>query len=342
MLTQARSRLGYLPLTRASGLTPFVSFLRSIGAPVERMIAAVRLPLRAFGEPETLLPLLNAWQLLDEAARQEDIATLGFDVGSRTPVESLGAFGLLIRQSVTLRQALDTAEQLVSTLSSGCRIRLEPQGHRVWIHHQILLPGAPGSLQATCYALTLIENLVRLAAGAAWHPSAVQLAIPPDPEVNALELFAGAALRFRQPTSAIAVPAALLSRPLPALRQPREVRSDAIAWLQASAPARDLAGSVRQCLKVQLADGFPDIGLTAEAAGLSVRTLQRRLFAQGFEYSALLEQVRFERAVELLRGTDAKIVDIAHELGYQEAASFTRAFRRWTGLSPQEFRLRDA
>lgn len=341
MLSRTGSGLGYIPLARAAGLQPFLSFLKSIGVSVERLATSVRLPIRALGEPEALIPLLNAWQFLDDAARQEQIATLGFAVGSRTTLESLGTFGRVVRQSVTLGQALGTTQQLVTTLSSGCRIRLERQGERVWIHHQLLLPGATGSPQAASYALTLIENLVRLVAGNAWHPSAVRLALDPDPDVADLELFAGASLQFRQPSSAIAVPVALLSRPLPVVQRPAAERNHTVPWLHASAPARDFAGSVRQFLRTQLTDGDPGIKQTAEAAGLSVRTLQRRLFAQGADYSMLLNQIRFERAVELLRHTDLKMVDIAHELDYQDAANFTRAFRRWTGLAPQTYRRRD-
>lgn len=55
-------------------------------------------------------------------------------------------------------------------------------------------------------------------------------------------------------------------------------------------------------------------------------------------YSKLVEQVRFQTAVDLLREPDIKLIEIAAELGYTDAANFTHAFKRWTGISPREFR----
>ena len=81
-----------------------------------------------------------------------------------------------------------------------------------------------------------------------------------------------------------------------------------------------------------------NIHLAAEAAGTSVRTLQRALREFGLSYSALMERERNLKARSLLANTNAKIIEVAYELGYQNPAHFSRAFRRTTGLSPREFR----
>jgi AraC-like DNA-binding protein len=87
-------------------------------------------------------------------------------------------------------------------------------------------------------------------------------------------------------------------------------------------------------------DGYPDIQLTAEVLGMSVRSLQRHLAAAGITHEALVGRARFATATALLEETDAKILDIALDLGYSDHAHFTRAFRRWAGCCPQEFRRR--
>ena len=85
-------------------------------------------------------------------------------------------------------------------------------------------------------------------------------------------------------------------------------------------------------------DETPRIDLVADALGTSVRTLQRRLADAGASFKTLLDRSRLAAAVHVLQHTDAKVVDIALDLGYSEHAHFSRAFRRWMGLTPREYR----
>jgi AraC-like DNA-binding protein len=71
---------------------------------------------------------------------------------------------------------------------------------------------------------------------------------------------------------------------------------------------------------------------------MSRRTLQRAIADRGFTYSQLLSESRLRRAVQWLDHTNKPINEIARELGYTDAANFSRAFRRRTGLSPSDFR----
>ena len=85
-------------------------------------------------------------------------------------------------------------------------------------------------------------------------------------------------------------------------------------------------------------DGWPTIKQMAELAGVSVRTLQRRLTAEGQTYAQLIDETRAEFAVELLRDTEDTLAEIAIRLGYSEPNNFARAFKRWTGMTPKQLR----
>jgi AraC-like DNA-binding protein len=78
--------------------------------------------------------------------------------------------------------------------------------------------------------------------------------------------------------------------------------------------------------------------MLAEAVGLSVRSLQRRLSAAGTTYSRLVDEVRMRTALPLLEDPDILLTEIAYDLGYSHPAHFTRAFRRWAGVTPSEYR----
>ncbi len=137
---------------------------------------------------------------------------------------------------------------------------------------------------------------------------------------------------------AIVLERPFLARAMAETEGRRDLLSDDTAFLQSTAPAPDLGGSVRQAIAPLLPSGYPDIRLVADIAGLSVRTLQRRLDNEGSSYARLVEQVRFETAVRLLHDDRVKLINLALELGYFDPANFTRAFRRWTSASPSEYR----
>jgi AraC-like DNA-binding protein len=95
------------------------------------------------------------------------------------------------------------------------------------------------------------------------------------------------------------------------------------------------SGSVQILIAAMLGDGRPTLERISAAAGTSVRTLQRRLDAEGASFSALLDSVRRSRALELLAERNTAIGVVSAELGYSRQASLTRAVRRWTGRSPR-------
>jgi AraC-like DNA-binding protein len=76
----------------------------------------------------------------------------------------------------------------------------------------------------------------------------------------------------------------------------------------------------------------------AEIVGVHPQTLQRALQTRAINYRQLVDEVRAEQATALLRVGDASLTDIAFDLGYTDVTHFTRAFRRWTGVSPRQFR----
>jgi len=94
---------------------------------------------------------------------------------------------------------------------------------------------------------------------------------------------------------------------------------------------------VRGTLSGLLGHGSYRIQDLAAACGMSVRTLQRRLAEAGLTYSRLLDEIRLAEARRGLTQTGALLRQVAANLGFCEPASFTRACRRWTGLSPREY-----
>jgi AraC-like DNA-binding protein len=83
---------------------------------------------------------------------------------------------------------------------------------------------------------------------------------------------------------------------------------------------------------------LPSIEDIAQALHVSARTLKRQLAAEGTSFSLLVDEERRERAMFLLGSPALSLKDIADRLGYANLANFTRAFQRWTGQAPGEYR----
>jgi AraC-like DNA-binding protein len=171
-----------------------------------------------------------------------------------------------------------------------------------------------------------------------WAPTEISCISEASPDrVQAIESL-GAKPLFNQSRTAFKIPASMLALPYKGQRckpdSPSSEEND--RWL--SDPSDTLAGSVKQVIRAYSGDRWLSALEVSEVAGTSLRTLQRRLSLESTSFSILLEEVRGELAVDLLENTDASISEIAAHLGYEDQANFSRAFRRWAGVSPTLFR----
>lgn len=110
--------------------------------------------------------------------------------------------------------------------------------------------------------------------------------------------------------------------------------------IDATLDADDLRRTVSEIVVRLLPEGPPDVGSVAKACGVSTRTLQRRLLAAGLSFLDIAARTRLDVARRLLDDPRRKVIDVALDVGYSDHAHFTRAFSRWTGLPPRDFRRR--
>ncbi|HJF28306.1 AraC family transcriptional regulator [Acinetobacter sp. RF15A] len=100
----------------------------------------------------------------------------------------------------------------------------------------------------------------------------------------------------------------------------------------------DITLQVKSKLILTPRKGYPSLEEIAESMAVSSRTLKRNLHNVGTTYSSLLDEIRLHDAKDLLTKSDMSIQQIAEYLGYEQPTNFTRAFKKWVGISPSEFR----
>jgi AraC-like DNA-binding protein len=329
----------YIPLCRASALLPFINFSERIGASVNRMLSECKVPYQALESPEGLFPLASGFRFVASVARSEGLEHLGFIVGFDTRFQDLGAFGRLVLGSLTLHDALSKVSNIIHLFNSAQYIWLERHGESTLIctaYHPRL---DEGWMYGEQYTLALLINCIRAATGETWLPSEIHLEQSLFDYVRGKADMTGVSIIRRRNVSALAVDSALLSIPMESLRQARIALQDTdLGVLSASAPPTDFPGSVAHVFRLFMGEAQPQIDSIAAVMGVSVRTLQRRLAEHGMDFSTIVERTRIEAAMALLDEPSRSIIEISFDLGYSDVSSFTRAFRRWTGVSPGRYR----
>ena len=193
-------------------------------------------------------------------------------------------------------------------------------------------------MKGLLYTLICMIKTVQQIVGEQWRPNKVYLQMDIMPSLLHNSLLSGVEIYFNQQFTAITFPRDLLQkkRPQPS-KNKFSFKHHGDIWHQSLHPT-DLSGSIAQVLESLLPHNITNIDLVAKLAGLSTRSLQRRFVQEGTNYSDLLEAVRRQKAIALLKDSQLNLTDIAHQLGYANSANFSRAFKRWTSFSPRYFR----
>jgi AraC-like DNA-binding protein len=234
-------------------------------------------------------------------------------------------------------EALELMLRYIRLVNEAADFSLNVRGGRAFVElrSRVQLTRAAADFQAGALVRTARAWLGHLDTFELWlqHPE-------PSSKQMYQELFGAMPVRFSSPYDAITFDAALLEVPM----KSADPRLNALLrrhaeQLIAELPEPDwLTGRVRKLLLNLLPAGKTNADYVAARLGMSRRTLTRRLEREGVTYKDLLEQARRELALQYLATPNTDIQQIALLLGYSETAAFSRAFRRWSGQSPAEYR----
>ena len=158
-------------------------------------------------------------------------------------------------------------------------------------------------------------------------------------QIEAFQSLLRAPLQFGAARTRLVFDAESIERPLDGGNPELARHHDAIALQYLSQIERDnIQGHVRDVLTQRLAHGEPSQEEVAELLNMSARTLQPNLGEAGTTYKEILDDTRRELALAYLSAPRHSVSDVTYLLGFSAGSCFTRAFRRWTGCSPSDWR----
>ncbi|CAI0863833.1 AraC-like transcriptional regulator QhpR [Serratia ficaria] len=320
----------------ASGLSEFI---RHKGGDADRIFGIAGIDERMLSCPTLSIGLSNYCQALEQAARYSGCDNFGLHYGQQFRPQSLGLIGYVGLCSPTVESALKNLVAAFPHHQHSTLTRLVDRGDHYRFDYQVQHGGILCKRQDAELTLGMVMNLIRHSLGKRWSPREVHFEHPRPASWHEHCKRFDAPVYFDQPYNSLLLPKRDLGRAMPEQDGILlMVVQDAICRLNAHTPAQTLVDGTRAQLRLALLSGEPVLENIAEKLGMSAGSLQRRLREQGLTFTSLVDKVRCELATHYLQQRHLPISELALLLGYSEVSAFSRAFRRWFGISPRQWR----
>ena len=321
------------PTYSAHLVLPFVRVLAPGAAITNEQYAALGLR-----DPDGRIPVAVAHQMLDAALDRTRDTTLGLKAARAIAFGDCGAIDYMMRSATNVRSACELATRYVRLINDALDCRLDPQADRVlWrMDSRMPLPAvAEDFLIAGLYRTHLREWLGFMPDVECWfmHEAPADIS-------EYVGVFGATICRFGAPCSGFSFPRACLDMPLsnadPKLHG--VVRSLAEIKLAELPELQTFTQRLRFVLERELLEGKLSCERIARVMHVSPRTLARKLEAEGTTFYELVDAVRKASALTHVVRAEVALSELSFSLGFSHVASFHRAFKRWTGQTPADYR----
>lgn len=301
---------------------------------------AVMLDIEAIERHECFIPQAMVTEFLWEIERRAKEVNIGLLAAPVLSLTNYGSWGRYVLAADSLGEALLRAASTLNYHSTGDSMQIVDDGRIARISFVNATRGRRGYSHVASGTVAVILSILRAYLGAGFVPRLIELDAPRPQTRTPFEDSFRCPVLFDAAAVTVCIDAALLKRQPPSRARPALVTIEDVARaLSQPVGLGSFLGVVAWHIRAQVQAGVLSIDSTARAMGTSVRTLQRVLRRDnGVDFRELANAVRLRRAEELLRGTTVSITQIAMDFGYSSPANFSRAFRKASGLAPNEYR----
>ncbi|MBF0256161.1 MAG: AraC family transcriptional regulator [Gammaproteobacteria bacterium] len=305
--------------------------LRSQGVNPQQVLKKLGIDQELFAGPDRVIPMQDLGRLLRYGVDQSGCCHIGLLQCCNVGLSSMSMIEQLVLSGGTLGGALVRLVDHLWLQNRGDLLILSEQGDSLLLGFMVNTPGVQATSQFEDGAIAIALNILRQFLGSGWSPQAVTFAHGPPRENKPYQDFFRCDLRFNAEITGLLFSRSLLSVPL------RPKASNALTRVERSS-SLPLTDAVRRMIPKMLLDRNCTQDVAARRLGMQKRTLIRRLRGEGASFRDLVEEIRYLRAQQLLLNTQLSITEIAAILNYSELSAFTRAFRRWSGRAPGDWR----
>ena len=321
-----------LPLIRLSSINPFLLELERRNAAPGPLLAELGLPTDVPASSDLFVAPAAIYELVERSSDLAGDRYLGFAIGSSLDLHAWEPIAAAVDQATTVGELLNMFSVFAAEHSTATTFFLNTEGERSTFGlRRVIKPGRlPGQNDAfyTGFMLKLLKHATR----ERWDASRVLFRVA-DPDCVPASTEAQRVAQGDSRGVQIKIPSRWLFERFEKAHFEASVQSET---------GGDIPRSLIESVRIAVAPHLDETDLTVDKAaricGYDRRRLSRELREQGTTLSAEIRKLRTERATRELVNSDQQVSEIAQTVGFTDPTVFSRAFKKWTGQSPQDYR----
>jgi AraC-like DNA-binding protein len=291
-------------------------------------------------DPDTRVPYAAVLALIERAATALDDVSYGLRLGASYGLREGGLLGFVLLNSPTLSDAIANLQRYFRVVGDGEELEVEWDGPHVAVRFREADFAMRGARHNSEYIAAILVRAFREMTRKRLSPVRAEFMHGRPNAKIAYDQYLGCEVRFHAVWDALIYDAEAIRLPvIGADDRLLKVLERACRQILGPAPKkRDLVKDIRKLMTERLTKGHFRIDDVARDLGMSSKTLERRLADKDETFTELLGAIRRDLARHYVRETDFRLDQIAYLTGYSEPAALVRAFKRWTGTTPMQYR----
>lgn len=323
-------------------IAALVDTLIDLGVPSQVTLRGTGLEASELESPEALTSVGQYFTACRNAVRASTTPRTPFLVGRRMHLSAYGMYGYALMCSLTLRSFFDQGVKYHRLATPTVVIEWREQdGAAIWSFPRLVSPELSADLFGFLIEQQLVQHAVHLAdvAGPDCRPVRALLSYPAPAHESLYSEFLGCPVYFDSEGCELHYDAGILDQPAQLAHKLTSTLMQATCerLIGEAKTSVGVSGQVYQILMASPGH-LPGIKDVADMVHMNERTIRRKLEAEGTSFTEIIDDVRTSLACEYLKTTRMTTEDIASLVGFSDAANFRRAFKRWTGKAPREYR----
>ena len=323
----------------ATFILPIAQALRLRGIDAMEVIESAGIDPAGVINPDRRISFDTFQSLLRRSVELTEDEAFGLLAAEQLQPQVLHGLGLAWLASDTVYDGLKRTVRFGQLMSTGAALRLEEEGEYAHLIIDKTIEVEDYVYAARDFGVGVIVRMCRLALGEFIAPVKIEIERPTPADPTRFEYMLCSPVSFECETTRLTFYLPDIMEPLatgdPALARVNDAQTQGyLDSFLAQATSREVVGKIVE----KLPDGPPNQQQIADALNMSNRTLQRKLKSEGTSFMDLLQDTRMQLARRYLLQPTRSVVETSYMLGFSEPSTFSRAFKRWTGQAPAEFR----
>jgi AraC-like DNA-binding protein len=327
------------PSTIAAYAFAISAALEQRGVDPKQIFEQCGIPLQTTTDPMLRLTNTQISQLFKAAVAATSDPSFGLLVGESLHPGNLHALGYALMASTSLRDFCQRLENYYRIVSQNARFRTQETPGEFLLITDVV--GEDICVETQDAFVTLMIRFIRFIYNPAFNPLRLSL-VRPRPEINVdkyTEHF-GCEIEFGAPEVIISIALDAVDKPLPgASKELAQMHDQTTMQYLKRLEKQDIINRVRAMIVEELSSSAITKQRVADKLCMSSRSLQMKLAAKETSFQEILDSTRQSLALGYMEQSAISITEAAYLLGFSDVSNFTRAFKRWTGKAPRDFRL---